>query len=116
MNNEKKEALPSTARQLMESISHVYSPFTSATHMYPIRPMFKLAWAPFLASFWVGLQKCDDPEVTTFCLDGIRCAIRIASLFHLALERDAFIQLVALYFKSLTPITEKRLTTWYVNL
>lgn len=52
--------------------------------------LFQLAWTPFLASFSVGLQDCDDLEVSSLCLDGIRCAIRIASIFHMSLERGTF--------------------------
>ena len=44
--------------------------------------LFQLAWTPFLAAFSVGLQDCDDPEIASLCLDGIRCAIRIACIFH----------------------------------
>ena len=51
---------------------------------------FQLAWTPFLASFSVGLQDCDDSEVSSLCLDGIRCAIRIACIFHMSLERGTF--------------------------
>lgn len=32
------------------------SEFTCATHCEHVRPMFKLAWTPFLAAFSVGLQ------------------------------------------------------------
>ena len=42
-----------------------------------------MAWTPFLAAFSVGLQDCDDPEIASLCLDGIRCAIRIACIFHM---------------------------------
>lgn len=102
------EALSSTARQLMESVSHVRAPFTSATHSDHVRPMFKMAWTPFLASFSVGLQDCDDLEVSSLCLDGIRCAIRIACIFHMSLERDAFIQALARFtlLTANSPITE----------
>ena len=41
--NMEMEALSSTARQLMESVSHVHSPFTSATHSDHVRPMFKVS-------------------------------------------------------------------------
>ena len=40
----------------------------------------------------MGLQDCDDPEIATHCLDGIRCAVRIACIFRLEMERDAYIQ------------------------
>uniref|UniRef100_A0A7M4FMA5 ARF guanine nucleotide exchange factor 1 n=1 Tax=Crocodylus porosus TaxID=8502 RepID=A0A7M4FMA5_CROPO len=76
--NLEMEQMAKTAKALMEAVSHVQAPFTSATHLEHVRPMFKLAWTPFLAAFSVGLQDCDDTEVASLCLEGIRCAIRIA--------------------------------------
>ncbi|MBZ3879530.1 Brefeldin A-inhibited guanine nucleotide-exchange protein 1 [Sciurus carolinensis] len=55
----------------------------------------QLAWTPFLAAFSVGLQDCDDTEVASLCLEGIRCAIRIACIFSIQLERDAYVQALA---------------------
>lgn len=43
----------------------------------------QIAWTPFLAAFSVGLQDCDDQDIAQLCLDGIRCAIRIACIFHM---------------------------------
>lgn len=68
--NMEMEAMSSAAKNLMESVSHVKSPFTSAKHLEHVRPMFKMAWTPFLAAFSVGLQDCDDPEIASLCLDG----------------------------------------------
>lgn len=68
--NMEMEAISSTAKNLMESVSHVKSSFTSAKHLEHVRPMFKMAWTPFLAAFSVGLQDCDDPEIASLCLDG----------------------------------------------
>jgi len=42
-----------------------------------------MAWTPYLAAFSVGLQDCDDATIAGLCLDGIRCAIRIACIFHM---------------------------------
>ncbi|RWS30440.1 brefeldin A-inhibited guanine nucleotide-exchange protein 1-like protein [Leptotrombidium deliense] len=104
MGNEKKrrllynmeiEQMATTARVLMESVAHAEAPFTSAKHLEHVRPMFKIAWTPFLAAFSVGLQDCDDPDIASLCLDGIRCAIRIASIFRMETERDAYVQAVA---------------------
>ncbi|KAK4872850.1 hypothetical protein RN001_014879 [Aquatica leii] len=104
INNEKRrkilwnmemEVISTAAKNLMESVSHVQAPFTSAKHLEHVRPMFKMAWTSFLAAFSVGLQDCDDPEVASLCLDGIRCAIRIACIFHMSLERDAYVQALA---------------------
>ncbi|KAH9280655.1 Brefeldin A-inhibited guanine nucleotide-exchange protein 2 [Echinococcus granulosus] len=80
---------------LMESVSHMESEFTCATHFEHVRPMFKLVWTPFLAAFSVGLQDCDDPMIAHHCLEGIQCAIRIACTFRMELERDAYVQALA---------------------
>lgn len=51
--------------------------------MYVSIHVLQLAWTPFLAAFSVGLQDCDDTEVASLCLEGIRCAIRIACIFNI---------------------------------
>jgi brefeldin A-inhibited guanine nucleotide-exchange protein len=108
--NMEMEAISSTAKNLMESVSHVREPFTSAKHLDHVRPMFKLSWTPFLAAFSVGLQDCDDPEIAALCLDGIRCAIRIACIFHMTLERDAYVQALARFtlLTANSPMTEMK--------
>ncbi|XP_048255616.1 brefeldin A-inhibited guanine nucleotide-exchange protein 1-like isoform X2 [Haliotis rufescens] len=108
--NLEMENMAQTAKVLMESVSHVQSSFTMATHLEHVRPMFKMAWTPFLAAFSVGLQDCDDPEIASLCLDGIRCAIRIACIFHMELERDAYVQALARFtlLTCATPITEMK--------
>lgn len=108
--NMEMEAISSTAKNLMESVSHVRESFTSAKHLEHVRPMFKMAWTPFLAAFSVGLQDCDDPEIASLCLDGIRCAIRIACIFHMTLERDAYVQALARFtlLTANSPITEMK--------
>ncbi|CAB1349808.1 unnamed protein product, partial [Coregonus sp. 'balchen'] len=93
--NVEMEQMAKTAKALMEAVSHVQAPFTSATHLEHVRPMFKLAWTPFLAAFSVGLQDCDDTEVAFLCLEGTRFAIRIACIFTIQLERDAYVQALA---------------------
>lgn len=54
--NMEMEAISTAAKNLMESVSHVQTPFTTAQHLEHVRPMFKMAWTPFLAAFSVGLQ------------------------------------------------------------
>ncbi|XP_069739883.1 brefeldin A-inhibited guanine nucleotide-exchange protein 1-like isoform X1 [Narcine bancroftii] len=93
--NLEMEQMAKTAKVLMEAVSHAQAPFTSATHLEHVRPMFKLAWTPLLAAFSVGLQDCDDPDVDFLCLEGIRCAIRIACIFGMQIERDAYVQALA---------------------
>ncbi|GFO03195.1 Brefeldin a-inhibited guanine nucleotide-exchange protein 1 [Plakobranchus ocellatus] len=108
--NLEMEHMAQTAKALMESVSHCQASFTSATHQEHVRPMFKLAWTPFLAAFSVGLQDCDDTEIALLCLDGIRCAIRIACIFHMELERDAYVQALGRFtlLTCATPITEMK--------
>jgi brefeldin A-inhibited guanine nucleotide-exchange protein len=109
--NVEMESMASTAKALMESVSHVESQFTSAKHLEHVRPMFRIAWTPFLAAFSVGLQDCDDPDIAYLCLDGIRCAIRIACIFQMTLERDAYVQALArftLLTATSSPITEMK--------
>ncbi|KAH0540473.1 hypothetical protein KQX54_017657 [Cotesia glomerata] len=108
--NMEMELISTAAKNLMDSVSHVQAPFTTAKHLEHVRPMFKMAWTPFLAAFSVGLQDCDDPEIASLCLDGIRCAIRIACIFHMTLERDAYVQALARFtlLTANSPITEMK--------
>lgn len=89
------EQVTKTARSLMESMSHVQTEFTTASYGQHIKPMFKIVWTPFLAAFSIGLQDSDDERVIELCLNGIRNALRLACIFHLELERDAYIQALA---------------------
>ncbi|KAI9536135.1 Brefeldin A-inhibited guanine nucleotide-exchange protein 1 [Dissostichus eleginoides] len=106
--NVEMEQMAKTAKALMEAVSHVQAPFTSATHLEHVRPMFKLAWTPFLAAFSVGLQDCDDTEVASLCLEGIRFAIRIACIFCIQLERDAYVQALARFTLLISGISEMK--------
>lgn len=108
--NMEMEVISTAAKNLMESVSHVQAPFTTAKHLEHVRPMFKMAWTPFLAAFSVGLQDCDDTEIASLCLDGIRCAIRIACIFHMTLERDAYVQALARFtlLTATSPIMEMK--------
>lgn len=114
--NVEMEQMAKTAKALMEAVSHAQAPFFSATHLEHVRPMFKLAWTPLLAAFSVGLQDCDDPEVASLCLEGIRCAIRIACIFSMQLERDAYVQALARFTlltasSSITEMKQKNIDT-----
>lgn len=105
--NMEMEAIAGTAKSLMMSVSHVQSNFTSATHHEHVRPMFKVAWTPFLAAFSVGLQDCDDADIASLCLEGIKCAIRIACIFFMHTERDAYVQALSRF----TLLTARSLIT-----
>jgi brefeldin A-inhibited guanine nucleotide-exchange protein len=110
MYNSEIEQVTQNALSLMESVSHVSTNFTSARHGEHIMPMFKLAWTPFLAAFSISLQDSDDFKIVELCLSGIRCAIRIACIFGLELERDAYMQALARFtlLTATSPITEMK--------
>lgn len=99
------ESMSETARLLMESVSHVEAQFTLASHVEYVKPMFKIAWTPFLVAFSVGLQEIDDDSITYLCLLGFRYALRIAGTFRMASERDAFVQALARFTALLTAAT-----------
>jgi len=114
--NLEMEQMARTAKALMEAVSHAKAPFTSATHLDHVRPMFKLVWTPLLAAYSIGLQNCDDTEVASLCLEGIRCAIRIACIFGMQLERDAYVQALARFSlltasSSITEMKQKNIDT-----
>ncbi|SNX83936.1 probable SEC7 - component of non-clathrin vesicle coat [Melanopsichium pennsylvanicum] len=69
--------------------------FFSASHFEHVKPMFEVAWMPFLAGISSPLQESDDEEVVGKCLEGFRDAIKIVSLFGLELERNAFVTTLA---------------------
>jgi brefeldin A-inhibited guanine nucleotide-exchange protein len=69
--------------------------FFSASHFVHVRPMFEVAWIPFLAGLSGPLQAADDLEIVELCLDGFKSAIRIVCFFDLELERNAFVTTLA---------------------
>lgn len=69
--------------------------FFSASHFVHVRPMFEVAWIPFLAGLSGPLQETDDLEVVELCLDGFKNAIRIVCFFDLELQRNAFVTTLA---------------------
>lgn len=69
--------------------------FYSASHLDHVRPMFEVAWMPFLAAISGPMQETDDMTTVSKCLEGFKHAIRIAGLFDLDLERNAFVSTLA---------------------
>ncbi|PWN50495.1 hypothetical protein IE53DRAFT_368864 [Violaceomyces palustris] len=69
--------------------------FFSASHFEHVKPMFEVAWMPFLAGISGPLQESEDQEVVEACLEGFRDAIKIVCLFGLELERNAFVTTLA---------------------
>ncbi|CAF1187165.1 unnamed protein product [Adineta steineri] len=80
------------ARDLMSNAGTISEEFTIAKHLEHVRPMFQKAWSPCLAAFSVNLQDSHHIDLINLCLTGISYAIRIACIFHMELERNAFIQ------------------------
>jgi len=72
--NVEMEQMAQTAKALMESVSHVQSNFTSATHLEHVRPMFKVS------SHFVITQ-------TFYSLSVLVCYI------HLSCPQDIFVYL-----------------------
>ncbi|KAF5387640.1 hypothetical protein D9615_000382 [Tricholomella constricta] len=82
-------------RTMMRSQRKGSREFFSASHFVHVRPMFEVAWIPFLAGLSGPLQETDDLEVVELCLDGFKNAIRIVCFFDLELQRNAFVTTLA---------------------
>ncbi|KAG0261591.1 Brefeldin A-inhibited guanine nucleotide-exchange protein 2 [Mortierella polycephala] len=86
----------------------------NATHAEHVKPMFAVACWPAMATLSLAFEEAVDPsifankteprtrefaainaEAIELCLRGITNAIRIASIFHMEVERDAFISSLA---------------------
>ncbi|KAJ7180014.1 hypothetical protein C8R43DRAFT_971372 [Mycena crocata] len=91
----KTEALFRTMMRTQRKGSKGGDQFFSASHFVHVRPMFEVAWIPFLAGLSGPLQETDDLEVVELCLDGFKSAIRIVCFFDLELERNAFVTTLA---------------------
>lgn len=57
--------------------------------------MFEVAWMPILAGISGPLQTTDDLDLIQLSLEGFKQAIKIACLFDLELERNAFVTTLA---------------------
>ncbi|KAH9483049.1 Protein transport protein sec71 [Psilocybe cubensis] len=91
----KTEALFRTMMRTQRKGSKGGDQYFSASHFVHVRPMFEVAWIPFLAGLSGPLQETDDLEVVELCLDGFRNAIRIVCFFDLELQRNAFVTTLA---------------------
>lgn len=80
---QEREVMKETAKALMDERKGREAIFTSATRMEHVRPMFKTVWTSMLAAFSIALKDCDEPDVVMLCLEGFRCAIRVACVFGL---------------------------------
>ncbi|KJA24651.1 hypothetical protein HYPSUDRAFT_65529 [Hypholoma sublateritium FD-334 SS-4] len=91
----KTEALFRTMMRTQRKGSKGGDQFFSASHFIHVRPMFEVAWIPFLAGLSGPLQETDDLEVVELCLDGFKNAIKIVCFFDLELQRNAFVTTLA---------------------
>ncbi|PCH41516.1 Sec7-domain-containing protein [Wolfiporia cocos MD-104 SS10] len=91
----KTEALFRTLMRSQRKGSRSGDQFFSASHFVHVRPMFEVAWIPFLAGISGPLQETDDLEIVEICLDGFKSAIRIVCFFDMELERNAFVTTLA---------------------
>ncbi|KAI0082485.1 hypothetical protein K474DRAFT_1585733 [Panus rudis PR-1116 ss-1] len=91
----KTEALFRTLMRSQRKGSKSGEQYFSASHFIHVRPMFEVAWIPFLAGLSAPLQATDDLEIVELCLDGFKNAIKIACFFDLELERNAFVTTLA---------------------
>ncbi|KAF9481962.1 hypothetical protein BDN70DRAFT_875585 [Pholiota conissans] len=91
----KTEALFRTMMRTQRKGSKGADQFFSASHFVHVRPMFEVAWIPFLAGLSGPLQETDDLEVVELCLDGFKNAIKIVCFFDLELQRNAFVTTLA---------------------
>ncbi|KAI0921698.1 hypothetical protein AcV5_000779 [Taiwanofungus camphoratus] len=91
----KTEALFRTLMRSQRKGSKSSEQFFSASHFVHVRPMFEVAWIPFLAGISGPLQETDDLEVVELCLDGFKSAIHIVCFFDMELERNAFVTTLA---------------------
>jgi brefeldin A-inhibited guanine nucleotide-exchange protein len=69
--------------------------FFSASHFVHVRPMFEVAWIPFLAGLSAPLHDTNDLEIVELCLDGFKNAIHTVCFFDLELQRNAFVTTLA---------------------
>ncbi|KAI6649677.1 Brefeldin A-inhibited guanine nucleotide-exchange protein 1 [Oopsacas minuta] len=86
------ELITKNAQMLIREAGKKESNFTSAKQIEHVRPMFKGGWTSFLSAFSLALKENDDIDIIYLCLDGLKNSIRIACVFMLDLERNAFIQ------------------------
>ncbi|QRV91209.1 Sec7 guanine nucleotide exchange factor [Ceratobasidium sp. AG-Ba] len=90
----KTEALLKTMMRSQRKGTSSFDQFFSASHFIHVKPMFEVAWMPFIAGLST-MQNTDDMELIVLCLDGFKQAIKIACFFDLELERNAFVTTLA---------------------
>uniref|UniRef100_A0A183C0R6 SEC7 domain-containing protein n=1 Tax=Globodera pallida TaxID=36090 RepID=A0A183C0R6_GLOPA len=86
------ESISEVAHTLMEAATYCNLEFTSASNFEQVQLMFELIWSPCLATFSIGLQSSEEPQIWDRCLQGFSAGISVACLFRLGIQRKAFVQ------------------------
>ncbi|CAK5088909.1 unnamed protein product [Meloidogyne enterolobii] len=86
------ESISQVAHSLMEAATFTHVEFTTAKHFEQVQLMFELIWSFCLAAFSIGLQSSEDPAIWRCCLQGFSEGVRVACLFRLKVQREAFVQ------------------------
>ena len=102
------EVITKNAQMLIREAGKKESNFTSAKQVEHVRPMFKGGWTSFLSAFSLALKENEDNDIIYLCLDGLKNSIRIACIFQLDLERNAFIQSLTKFTLLVTGLGEMK--------
>ncbi|KAF7638012.1 SEC7 domain-containing protein [Meloidogyne graminicola] len=86
------QSISQVAHSLMEAATFTHVEFTTAKHFEQVQLMFELIWSFCLAAFSIGLQSSEDPAIWRSCLQGFSEGVRVACLFRLTVQREAFVQ------------------------
>lgn len=78
--------------------------------------MIEACWAPMLAAFSVPLDRSDDEEIISLCLDGFRYAIHVTSVMSLKTHRDAFVTSLAKFTSLHSPADIKQKNIYAIKV
>ncbi|KND04045.1 hypothetical protein, variant [Spizellomyces punctatus DAOM BR117] len=94
------------SQQLIQNANRTVAPFRTAVNADLARPMFGMASWPLMAVFSLAFEAANDeedvddaaegprslePKAADLCLEGFAGSIRLASIFRMETERDAFV-------------------------
>jgi brefeldin A-inhibited guanine nucleotide-exchange protein len=105
-----QQLIKKTQEQIKEK-SKLKSQFFKASSITYVKPMFQVSWHPILISFGLILDETEDLKIVSLCLEGFKLAIRIAGMFYMDLELDAFVTTLAKFthLESLSEIKPKNI-------
>lgn len=103
---ESKEILRRTQALFSEEKKR-HTTFVHATRVEHVKPMFEAAWLPIFASITGPLQDSEDLDMISLCLRAFAHAAHISCIFHMDLQRNAFISTLV-KFTNLTSLRDAR--------